>query len=392
MNEVTMGPQQIKQGSTALPWVNCNFFSSSHDFYMAIIEALRIAKVQIDIEVYIMDWSPITKLLIEELHLAQQRGVQVRVIIDGIGSYHYIPILEREFFQRKIPLYIFKRVPTFSQLFRFRDWRWSQPLGFFLRTLNRRDHKKVTIVDQTHVFIGSQNWSSVHSEKITTLVPWKDFGVHLESTSREINVSIQSHFDWIWNEESLRKWDKKFKFPPSPYRIYNSRHSRNRNYRELARKLRLAKRRTMIVSPYFLPKRAILRHLIQAVERGVHVAILIPGTSDVPLVKLASLALLEKLRRKGVQIYEYRDRILHSKYLMIDDWAKIGSFNFNHRSLLHDLEIEAVIDDKDGIARIEEEWTNDLTHSQVWRQEFRGLRGILIRALSALAFRLRYFL
>jgi cardiolipin synthase len=89
---------------------------------------------------------------------------------------------------------------------------------------------------------------------------------------------------------------------------------------------------------------SLLRELLKARKRGVRVQIIVPGQSDVKVVQWATRHVYEFLLKRGIQIYERNDRMLHSKVLVVDGrWSVIGSCNLDARSLRHNLEFFAVV-------------------------------------------------
>jgi cardiolipin synthase len=80
-----------------------------------------------------------------------------------------------------------------------------------------------------------------------------------------------------------------------------------------------------------------------AALRGVEVKLILPAKSDHLYMKWMSEAFYRTLLLSGVRIFEYEDSFLHAKTLMIDDWVTVGSTNLNHRSLIHDLEVDVVL-------------------------------------------------
>ena len=82
----------------------------------------------------------------------------------------------------------------------------------------------------------------------------------------------------------------------------------------------------------FLPALAARRALTRAARRGAQVRIILPGQSDVPLARLAGQCLYRPFMRAGIQIYEYQPQILHSKLIVVDEAAYVGSANLDRRS------------------------------------------------------------
>ncbi len=119
------------------------------------------------------------------------------------------------------------------------------------------------------------------------------------------------------------------------------------HYRRIQRVLvpliRRARHKITISMAYFIPVGRVLRELVRARRRGVHVRVIIPEKSDVPVVQRATRHFYSYLLRKGIRIYERNDQMLHSKAMVIDDrWSVIGSSNLDPRSLRLNLEFVAV--------------------------------------------------
>src|SRR5690606_19696249 len=108
--------------------------------------------------------------------------------------------------------------------------------------------------------------------------------------------------------------------------------------------MKLARQEITVSMAYFLPIGRVLRALIKARRRGVRVRVIVPGQSDVRLVQWATRHFYGALLRRGIEIYERRDCMLHSKAMVIDGmWSVIGSCNLDARSLRINLEFFAVI-------------------------------------------------
>src|SRR5437867_13390001 len=96
----------------------------------------------------------------------------------------------------------------------------------------------------------------------------------------------------------------------------------------------LAEARTVqIVAAYFLPPRRLRRALMNVARRGGRVQLVLPGNSDVPLIRLAAHSLYQRLLRAGVEIYEYQPQIPHTTLAIVDAVVYAGSSNLDTRSL-----------------------------------------------------------
>ena len=129
------------------------------------------------------------------------------------------------------------------------------------------------------------------------------------------------------------------------------------------KRLSNATRRIWITTPYFVPTGDVLEALGQAAKRGVDVKILVPSMSDVFFMPWVAAAFMWGLQRGGAKIFRYRPRILHAKTLLIDNWATVGSSNFNHRSIFHDLEVDVVLSKKESVDELASAFEKDLTES-----------------------------
>jgi cardiolipin synthase len=96
----------------------------------------------------------------------------------------------------------------------------------------------------------------------------------------------------------------------------------------------------------------------------VDVRVLLPKNSDVLMMPWASSTFYYSLLKSGVKIFEYLPSVLHAKSLILDDWALIGSSNLNHRSLLHDLEVDVKIIDPKAQKELENLFHEDLKQSR----------------------------
>jgi cardiolipin synthase len=130
--------------------------------------------------------------------------------------------------------------------------------------------------------------------------------------------------------------------------------------------------------------------IIAAVQRGVHVRVLVPGRIDHNLVRQASRRGFGKMLKAGVEIYEYRAALLHAKTMVVDGvWATVGSTNLDNRSFALNDELNVVTYSRAVARRMEAIFYQDLEHSQ--QVEYKGWRrrGLVDRALELLTIPIR---
>jgi cardiolipin synthase len=122
--------------------------------------------------------------------------------------------------------------------------------------------------------------------------------------------------------------------------------------------------RLWVTNSYFAPRRSALAVLGRAAQRGVDVRLLLPGVSDIPLVRHAGHGSFSQLLASGVRIFEYQPAILHAKTLVADDYVTVvGSSNLDFRSFHFNAECNVLIlDDKTG-RRMVHAFETDLVES-----------------------------
>jgi cardiolipin synthase len=380
-------------------WTKIELFFTGDHYFSDLITTFRRAQQHIQVETYIFNIDSVTRILLDELVKATHRGVRVQLLVDGFGSFTSISTLEDFCKRHNIEFRVYQPFP----LSRYKSARtiWLSYLFNTLRMfrrLNRRDHRKVIIVDGEVAYVGSMNLTHVHSRKALGAKAWRDTSVRVSGPQVEI---LNYAFKVSWYR-ALKLAFKRFRHKPKLLKHYDPRNSlvrlntslrdRWRLHHDLVKRIRNAQNRVCMTTAYFLPHRSLMQALKNAASRGVKVEILVPGPSDVPIIKWAGFELAHNLIKAGVQIYEYQTSILHAKVIMIDDWATVGSTNLNYRSFLHDLEVEIVLKDQENLRLLDEQWKIDLENSREFDKKIYESASWLQRQIARLAFRLRYLL
>lgn len=376
-------------------WSRVQIFHTGDEYFKNLIEDIRQAKKSVTIEGYIFATDRLTSVLLNELAYARSRGCSVKMTVDGFGSYYYIPELTKTCQNSGIELRVFHPMPYWSTLThrwpRVSEWK----VASFLSRMNRRNHRKIVLIDDKAAYLGSLNFIEVHCEKYVGPRAWRDTGVRLEGPAvKQLVIATQiTYLRTIYR--GILTWVGRWRIPTSSFstslQLNTTQKMRRALYRDLLRLLNHAQGRIYITTAYFLPKRSLLKALIKASERGVDVKLILPGKSDVFLVKWAAFNLVRFLLHSRIPIYEYQKTILHAKTMVVDNAAFIGSFNLNHRSLLHDLEVIARFDDSESLQNMLVQWEADLKNSRSIKElEFNS--SWFSRWIYKIAFRLRYML
>ena len=140
-----------------------------------------------------------------------------------------------------------------------------------------------------------------------------------------------------------------------------------------------------VTTPYLVPEDSILMGLKAAALSGVDVRIIIPSQPDHFFVYWASQANIQALLEAGVKIYQYKNGFIHSKIMIVDQMvATVGTANLDIRSMEINFEVNAFLYDVDVIARLEEDFINDLDESIVYDLETFKERSLMRRFLEAM--------
>ncbi len=254
--------------------------------------------------------------------------------------------------------------------------------------INKRNHRKTIIIDKSIVYTGSLNIADVHDENVMGQKAWRDIGI----CARNFDIqALEEAYSRAWRSLSPFRRHKNY-ITSSIFRLNATRQTRVLYKRELLRSIRKAQKKILIINAYFLPRRSLVRELARAAQRGVYVGIILPGPSDIWIVKMASHSVLLRLLYAGAQIYEYQPKILHAKAVVIDDWAGVGTHNWNHRSFLHDLELEVSIPDPQFVNELTQSWENDIRFCRQVKSSELGRWNIGHKAIAYMAYWLRYWL
>ncbi len=372
-------------------WTLEQLIFDGDDYFATLERELTQSRETIELETYIFDDDGIGRRVENGLAQAAARGVRVRLLVDGIGARAWIDRRAKELERKGVIIRIYHPVRVSNlarRLLNDLGLRRESPFASasagrsaLLSRLNRRDHRKLCIIDHRRAIVGSLNISEFHSPSAKGNQAWRDTAVLVEGEPIE---DLLAAFDFVWLRshtiEGKRRWTESFfplkvrTKPRSPFVRLNYTHRlRRKHYQEFSRRLKRAQKRIWITNPYLAPSAPILRRLTKAAARGVDVRILVPRKSDVFFMPWVATAHYSPLLRAGVRIFEYLPRFLHAKSVIVDDWAVVGTSNLNRRSLLQDFEVDLVLSQQDSLMKLERHYLNDLGQSE----EIRSARGVL---------------
>ena len=299
--------------------------------HQAWFELIDAAGHHIHCLFYIWRDDDIGRALRDRLAARAAQGVEVRVLIDAVGSFglpkHFFDSLQRHGGQiaRFMPIRLLSAAPT----------------------LNFRNHRKLLIADARHAWTGGVNVGDEYLD-------WQDIGIHIDGpgVSQLQEVFVDDWFFTTGEELSERDYFREEHphvsddgeataicetIASGPHQAFNM----TRDMVFLA--VNQCRQRLWITTPYFIPGAALMMALRTAVYRGVDVRIYLPADSDAPLVARASRVFYQELLAGGVRIFE-TPGMLHAKSLLLDDDAVIiGSANLDVRSFKLNFEVSTFV-------------------------------------------------
>lgn len=349
----------------------------------AMLAAIEGAATQVLFEMYWFAADAIGEKFFATLGRAASRGVEVLVIYDSLGS---IGTDTREFDELRARG---ARVIEYNPV---RPWQ----ARFRLSELTRRDHRKVLVVDGEVGFTGGINVGVEWMPEGLDGAGWKDECLELRGPA--ITGFIDA-FAAVWREQGggelkdLRH--RALAIGEQSALVIGQ--SGSHNVREITNTylfyLCHAKQRIWLTNSYFVPDGRIVRALTAAVDRGVDVRILLPGTSDVEVVRHASRAVWGRLLRHGARIFEWHASILHSKTAIVDGaWATIGTFNLDYVSIRRNLEINVSVRDSAFAAEMERSFLDDVERAREVEPRDMIFRPLGDRLVESLLYRFRFLL
>ena len=325
-----------------VPGNRITLLTNGIEYFPALLHEIDAATSDVRIETYIFDDDPTGNRVIDALMRAAQRGVAVKLLLDGFGS----------------------RVFPKAQIARMRDAGvtvlFYRPDLFSLRRNRlRRMHRKIALIDGRVGFVGGINIIDDFSE-IQTGFPRYDYCVKVEGPLlADIYHAVYRLWRGVAWQHLRRRLVSDIPRPISRGPVgdmvaafvvrdnVRHRHDIENMYLE---GIGIARREIVIASAYFLPGWRFRHAIKEAARRGVRVVLLLQGWSDHPILKHATRAFYESMLDSGIEIYEYTKSEMHAKVAVVDlRWAAVGSSNLDPFSLLLSREANVAVFDE-GLA------------------------------------------
>ncbi len=343
------------------PWHQETLLFNADKYFEQLIFELNSAVKSIEIECYIFAQDTLGRQIITCLINAAKKGVNVKVIIDGVGSMIWDSEHIKELCHHGINVKVYHPLPWRVSLYqgiRIKKTVLSKFVDL-LSNINKRDHRKLYIIDQKTAWSGSLNLCADHLPGTTQTVQnkdWFDCGVRL--TGKPV-FNLSESFNEVWQTT--------YRYTPGrkklPFRTNNNLFRRQLKNIELVKLMKTSKQRIWIISAYLVPSWRIISALKKARLQGVDVKLLISRHSDIIFFPLISTTYYKLLLKFGIEIYECNHHIIHAKTILLDNLLMVGSSNLNHRSFLHDLELDIFLTQQQSIQQMEQKFNQLIAHS-----------------------------
>jgi cardiolipin synthase len=322
-------------------------------FYPAMRDAIRAAQSSVNLEAYIFQPGQAAEMVIDAIVERAQDGVEVRIVLDSIGSSGMRGATLRRLTDAgcKINFY--------------------QPLRWYrLHRLNNRTHRELLVVDGAIAFTGGAGIADWWLHADGGAPSWRDTMAKIEGP---IVAALQGVFAENWLEccgeilTAPRHWPKLAHAGAAEAMLVKSSPSDRATSSRVVFQMLIegAVGEIDIATPYFLPDRAMRRALVGAAQRGVKVRVVVPGRrTDQRLVRLASRRMYGELIEGGVRLFEYRPSMTHVKSLIVDnEWALVGTTNVDNRSFEHNDEVNVAFRETAVCGRLRRDFEADVAAS-----------------------------
>jgi cardiolipin synthase A/B len=351
-------------GARLVPGNAVRLLLDGPEAFPAMLDAIARAERWLHFENYIIRSDATGWRFAEALAGRARAGVSVRVLYDWLGS-----------------------KTTSGKLFRYlraagvdaRAFAPFQPFNLLANVF--RDHRKLVVADGVSAIVGGlcigDEWTGDSGNGVQ---PWRDTALEVVGPAA---ASFDRAFEGTWGraggtippEEQVGQVEAR---GDAEVGVVVGEPRRARVLRIMGLLAAGATDRLWITDAYLVAPRALFQGLLDAAREGVDVRLLLPGSSDVPLIRNFTRIGYRELLKAGVRIYEWEGPMLHAKSIVADGrWCRVGSSNLNGSSLFGNYELDALVDHPALATELEAQFRRDIARSaEVERRPARGPRRL----------------
>ncbi|HET8836864.1 MAG TPA: phospholipase D-like domain-containing protein [Gemmatimonadales bacterium] len=328
--------------------------------YDAMLDVIANATRWIHFENYIIRADAAGRRFADLLARRAREGVRVRVLYDGLGSWSTPRKYWRVLRDAGVEVRAFRPLSPIDLVSNF-----------------SRNHRKLVVGDGSRAVIGGLcigcEWTGEDSADGS---PWRDTAVEIRGPAAAV---LDQAFGRTWGIAGGVVADDHVAGRVTPQgsaevRVISGEPGRERTYRVIELLAAGSSSRLWITDAYLVAPPRLFQALRDAAKDGVDVRLLVPGSSDLPLVRNLSRIGYRELLRSGVRIYEWDGPMLHAKTIVADGrWSRVGSSNLNPSSLLGNWELDVLVEDSSLAEAMERQFRLDVARSrEVIRRPARG--------------------
>jgi len=352
-------------GSVVLGGNHAELLENGDGIFSAILRDIRAAKVSLNIETYLFTDDEAGRQFADAMIDAAGHGVEVRLLVDAQGG--KLGSLRKEMEAAGVICKIYRSARRHA-------------------ILGRRTHRKLVIVDGSIGYTGGfgidHRWLGNARDK----TEWHDSAVRVTGP---VVAQMQAIFseDWTFTTGEILAGDTFYPKPVQTGTMPSQAIKASKGDASSLPKMlyfmaiQAARKSIHIQNAYFLPDKQIRKALIAAVQRGVDVKVMVPGTNNnFPIVRLASRRHYGSLLDGGVQIYEYQPTMLHDKTVVVDGlFSTIGSINLDSLSMSKNAEESLSFYDRDFAEVMEAMFERNLKRCDAVTYDAWRDRGLAVR-------------
>jgi len=338
----SLGPvMELTRSSIGMPALSCSqwaLFDAADGLFESLKVDIDQAQTVIFLEFYILDDQGQVVNILAALAAASQRGVQVHLMLDSVGSHRF---LRSQRCQRLIRA----GVQVLEVLY-------ANVLRMSLRRQDLRQHRKLIAIDNRIAYTGSMNLADpAFFNAHMGVGSWVDIMVKIQG---DIAKLVQGTLVFDWEMETGVRLADSLANPTFAERHANLMQllpsgpalDEEILLQVLLTAIHNARQRIVLTTPYFVPDESLLQALKSAGKRGLDVTVIVPRKNNSKLAQYAGRSFYQELLLAGVVIRRFTDGLLHTKTVIVDDHlVLIGSVNLDMRSIWLNFEATLVVDD-----------------------------------------------
>lgn len=351
-------------------------YINGEEKFRQLIEDIKNAKEYIHVEYYIFRNDILGKVIIEELTKKAESGLEVRLLVDSMGSHTLT--------KKALKKYI-SAGGKFSIFF-------PGILPHINTRVNYRNHRKIVVIDGRYGYVGGFNVGKEYINRDKKVGFWRDTHVRIEGEAVN-DLNERFLLDWCYaSEEVIDNYNKyvikdRGQVGDIGIQIVTSGPDHKEEYikNSYIKIINNAKENLYLETPYLVPDIPILEALRLSALSGVDVRIIIPGNPDHFFMQWAASSYIGELLEAGIKIYSYQNGFIHAKMIVADSTVvSIGTANMDIRSFKLNFEVNALIYDDRVAAQMESQFLKDIKDSEEITREIYDGRSLSLRIKESL--------